>query len=149
MCEIKNGVLFVCGNFPWISPSPWVLTYITDIQSYLASTNLLAERNVINSLPPGFETLPDNYLPNFGWHLSYFLPIDDIVRKLESISHRELDLNEYKEKDHLKECLRTGKDLFKRQNSVFQQLEFGESAAYLPEGWEEFQNEILQQQELL
>lgn len=140
------------------------MAYITDISTYLSYTDLLSSRVVASSPSPESETetettndseseslkpLPDGFLSNFGWHLSYFLSIDDIVRKIESTSHREYDLLEYKSKEHIQECLQTGKDLYKRQDVVFQQLVLSESGRYLPEGWEEFQNEILKLQQLI
>ena len=52
--------------------------------------------------------------PNAGWHLSYFMPADELVRKLSSFAHRECDQDGFRKKEWIEECLATGKDLYKR-----------------------------------
>jgi len=47
-------------------------------------------------------------LKNAGWHCSYFMNIEDIVRKIESFSHMELNQNKIKDKKNILECIKTG-----------------------------------------
>lgn len=53
-----------------------------------------------------------------GWHFSYFMETDDIIRKIESFSHTEVNEEPYKQKDHVKECITTGKPLFGEQGNI-------------------------------
>ena len=158
--KYRFGLHLFYYNFNWYSISPWTMAYMTDLTTFLSYSDLLTSRvmstsSSSSSSPDLFDSndsnkpLPDGFLPNFGWHLSYFLSIKDIIRKIESTSHREYDLLEYKNKEHIKECLQTGKDLYNRHDATFQQLDLIESGSYLPEGWEEFQNEILKLQEII
>lgn len=43
-----------------------------------------------------------------GWHLSYFLSIADIQRKISSFAHSEFNKEEYKNPERLAHCIRTG-----------------------------------------
>ncbi len=81
-------------------------------------------------------------IPNSGWHLSYFLSLDDMKRKIESTSHREYDKDEFKQRDFLFECVTQGKDLYRREDVVFYRLMFGINGKKMPEGWEELQKEM-------
>jgi beta-1,4-mannosyl-glycoprotein beta-1,4-N-acetylglucosaminyltransferase len=49
-----------------------------------------------------------------GWHFSYFGTINQIVEKLESFTHREFNLPEYKDINYIKNAVKNGKDLFAR-----------------------------------
>jgi len=51
---------------------------------------------------------------NAGWHLSYFGDADAIKTKIESFSHQELNVPEFKDKEHIDRCRSAGQDLFKR-----------------------------------
>jgi len=47
-----------------------------------------------------------------GWHFSYFMLKDEIIRKIESFAHTEYNTEEYK--SEITECIAHGQDLFKR-----------------------------------
>lgn len=51
-----------------------------------------------------------------GWHLSYWGDTEKIKYKIESFSHTELDRDEYKNPDHIKQRIKLGADLFNRDN---------------------------------
>jgi glycosyltransferase involved in cell wall biosynthesis len=53
-------------------------------------------------------------LANAGWHLSYFGDADAIVRKIEAFSHQEFNVPEFKDKEHIRHCLASGEDLYKK-----------------------------------
>jgi glycosyltransferase involved in cell wall biosynthesis len=53
-------------------------------------------------------------LANAGWHLSYFTDADAIIKKIESFSHQELNVPEFKNKKHIDRCRTGGADLFNR-----------------------------------
>ncbi len=46
-----------------------------------------------------------------GWHLSFFTSAFDMVRKIESFSHRELDIDEYKNVSRILETVQRGEKL--------------------------------------
>lgn len=49
-----------------------------------------------------------------GWHFSFFMSVDDLVRKLESFSHQELNIPHYKNKETIVSALTEGRDIFFR-----------------------------------
>jgi len=53
-------------------------------------------------------------IANAGWHFSYLGDIDMIVDKLSTFSHTEYDTPVYKDRKHIEQCLKDGKDLFRR-----------------------------------
>jgi len=55
-----------------------------------------------------------NIIPNAGWHFSWFGGKERIVKKLESYSHSEFNLPQFKTDEHVEECMMTGRDLFNR-----------------------------------
>jgi len=55
---------------------------------------------------------PKIILDNGGWHCTYFFSINDIIRKIESFSHRELDNAYVKDPEYIKSCIQNGKDIF-------------------------------------
>ena len=73
-----------------------------------------------------------------GWHLSYYMGISELARKIESFSHKELNLPEYKAEDHILECIRTGKDLFNRGSHFDMLPAMPELQAKRPERWQAF-----------
>ena len=83
-----------------------------------------------------------------GWHLSYYMSIADLARKIESFSHKELNLPEFKAAEHIAECIKTGKDLFNR-GEQFDMLPAGpQLTASRPEGWQDFSERLARLQEL-
>ena len=71
-------------------------------------------------------TPPDQYTgylggtdqqPNWeggGWHFSYFGDEDFIIDKIQSFSHQEYNLPEYKDPERIRQAIREGKDVFYR-----------------------------------
>jgi len=53
-------------------------------------------------------------IPDSGWHFSWFGGKERIVQKLESYSHAEFNLPQFKTEEHVEECMMTGRDLFNR-----------------------------------
>lgn len=49
---------------------------------------------------------------NGGWHLTYFGGVDKIVNKIDSFSHQELNLPEFKVADRIIQKVRDGEDMF-------------------------------------
>jgi beta-1,4-mannosyl-glycoprotein beta-1,4-N-acetylglucosaminyltransferase len=53
-------------------------------------------------------------IPQAGWHFSWFGGKERIVQKLESYSHSEFNLPQFKTDEHVENCMMTGRDLFNR-----------------------------------
>lgn len=49
---------------------------------------------------------------NGGWHLTYFGGVDKIVNKIDSFSHQELNLPEFKVAERIIQKVRDGEDMF-------------------------------------
>jgi hypothetical protein len=75
----------------------------------------------------GLFQLPDISYPRYtggpfvghGWHLSYFMSIDTMIRKIESFPHQELNTDANKNREHIKNCLRHGLDIYNRPPDEF------------------------------
>ena len=86
-------------------------------------------------------------LPNGGWHLSFFLSVDEMIRKLESFAHQEFNRPQYKSREHLMDCIQNGKDLFFRTWSSTQLIPHQDQiATTLPVELQEFHQEMMKHQ---
>ena len=73
--------------------------------------------------------------------------LPDLARKLESFSHSEYDTAEFKAEDHIRECIRTGKDLFNRGPAFDMLPADAEMRAQRPFGWEKFAKRLAELQQ--
>lgn len=53
-------------------------------------------------------------IPRAGWHCSYFMTTEEMVRKIEGFSHTEFNRPDYKNKDWVQKCIQEGLDLYNR-----------------------------------
>ena len=67
-------------------------------------------------------------IPDSGWHLSYFMTPWQIIEKLESFAHSELNTPYYKDEARIKKCIIEGQDLFERDGK--QMKKTGLNSAY-------------------
>ena len=94
--------------FDWISKGKW------------QGTKIVKRKNL--RTPQEIRTLKVNvpYILNGGWHFSYMGGVDRIIKKMTSIvDGNELVVNSDKnltDRDYVKECMRTGKDIYGREN---------------------------------
>ena len=58
-------------------------------------------------------------LLNGGWHFSFLGGIDSIRKKIESFAHTEFNKDDYKSDEHILDCIKNGKDVFKREGVYF------------------------------
>lgn len=56
-------------------------------------------------------------IPQAGWHCSYFMSINEMVRKLEHFPHMEYNQQQYKTNEWIHKCIDEGLDLFNRGDS--------------------------------
>eukprot|EP01041_Mallomonas_annulata_P001470 gene1470-2829_t len=54
-----------------------------------------------------------------GWHCSYCFKAQDIARKIRSFAHIEHNQDALTRKEWIEDCVRTGKDVLNRTNSIF------------------------------
>lgn len=121
---------FFYYNFGWKKKNMWYHAFcINDIGIRKASSTLSNLR--------GNSSL---YIPNAGWHASYFLSVGELVRKIESFAHTEFDLAKFKHAGHIRECFATGKDIFARGNGE-NLIAF--DPAYLPQELRDFHSQIV------
>jgi len=74
-----------------------------------------------------------------GWHCSYFETINNLVRKLESFAHTEHNIKEYKDKEHIRRCLISGRHLLSNKGIV---KLIRNNSLDLPIGWHDFQSKL-------
>ncbi len=70
---------------------------------------------------------PKKTLPEAGWHFSFMGGIDSIVQKIEGFAHVDLNIEKYKDRDWLLQCLKNGDDLFGRKNQSYKWVTVDES----------------------
>lgn len=56
------------------------------------------------------------FIPNAGWHLSYFGDSEFIRNKLEHFGHQEYNQEQYTSVSNINTAIREGRDLFNREN---------------------------------
>lgn len=121
---------FFYYNFGWKKKSMWYHPFcINDIgirKSGLTLSNIRGNSSL--------------YIPNAGWHASYFLSAGELIRKIESFAHTEFDLRKFKSATHIRECFATGKDIFAR-GAGEDLIAFDPS--YLPEELRSFHSQIV------
>jgi beta-1,4-mannosyl-glycoprotein beta-1,4-N-acetylglucosaminyltransferase len=70
-----------------------------------------------------FYELEKGDLWNAGWHCSScFSTIDEFLNKMSSFSHQWMNNDKYRNKDHIAEAVRNGKDLWDRPVDQFDRL---------------------------
>ena len=130
----SNGPLFLdmafhYYNFNWRKPERWQRAFFIR-DSALAEVNL----DDVRRHPAGGRVVL-----NAGWHLSYFTSVEAIARKIESFSHSEFNLPQFKQAAHIQRCMKEGIDLFGRQH---EELVPTPADAALPPGWAALQAQL-------
>lgn len=91
-------------SFAWIKKSKWYHAFVMN--------DIAARKYTLDRVRNGM--ISQRVLPNAGWHCSFFMSNEEMRRKLESFSHRECDMPEYKAEDHLNKCVTQGVDIINR-----------------------------------
>ncbi|KAH6680471.1 family 17 glycosyltransferase [Halenospora varia] len=64
------------------------------------------------------------HLYNAGWHCSYCFPtVHEMVTKIKSFSHTEMDREEFTDRNKIVERVRNGRDMFDRDNEHYDRVE--------------------------
>lgn len=124
-------MLFFYYNFYWKKPYNWYRAYIINKEQLQKNSSLSYWRLIFR---------PNFVLRNAGWHFSYFMDIRDIQRKIKSFSHQEYNDPRWTDREHLKECIALGKDVFQRDIDN-ESLTANESIGF-PEAIEAFRGEL-------
>jgi beta-1,4-mannosyl-glycoprotein beta-1,4-N-acetylglucosaminyltransferase len=93
-------------NLNW-GPTPWKRAFFLNNRTVEIYKDFQLFREIDNQGPVAGHF-------SCGWHFSYFMHPSDIIRKIESFAHREVNKDSFKSKDHVKECIMNGKDLYGR-----------------------------------
>lgn len=115
------------------------LTSKLNYQCYV--TKLIRYREIKNNelRELRFSTFIYPLLREFGWHFSYFGNPEMIKNKIQSFAHQEYNQDKFTNKEHIEECIKTGKSLFyldsERVNEVIYNIPV-EINTNLPEGYE-------------
>lgn len=82
-----------------------------------------------------------NSIKNAGWHFSYLLTTEDIIKKIESFSHDEYNTDFFKDSKRILNCMENGIDLYNRKkiNFTFEELDVPK---YVEENIEKFSKYI-------
>ena len=59
-----------------------------------------------------------------GYHMSFFMDMKGIRKKLETFSHQEHNKDELKSEDHIIHCITTGADIIKRRNVIYNHWDY-------------------------
>lgn len=95
---------FFYYNFNWKKQYKWYKAFL------LPDTLLKTSSYSFSSYRTNFT--PRLMIRDAGWHLSYFMCLDDLIRKLGSFAHRECDKDV--DIEYVEQCFKYGFDLFKR-----------------------------------
>jgi beta-1,4-mannosyl-glycoprotein beta-1,4-N-acetylglucosaminyltransferase len=93
---------FYYYNFQWQKTSKWP-------KAYLVSIAQLPDDLDATRLAP--KTL---LIPNAGWHMSYFLTVEQIQAKLQNFAHSEYSGPQYTNSASVSQAIKQGTDLFHR-----------------------------------
>lgn len=123
-CLIKNGEVrilemyhleldFYYYSLNYRKKKPWKFAKIMPMKSYFTEGKGSPEECRKNHCT--------HHVPLGGWHLSYFCSPEHIQKKISQFSHQEYNTPTYNQLERIQECMRTGKDLFDREE---EELEF-------------------------
>jgi beta-1,4-mannosyl-glycoprotein beta-1,4-N-acetylglucosaminyltransferase len=120
---------FFYYNFGWKKPSQWYHAFCINDKG--ASTGTFSDMRMGTS---------GIYIPNAGWHASYFMSKAGMASKIESIAHGENDVPGFKDMSYIQNCIAQGKDLFARGPS--EDLEPFD-ISFLPKPFQDFNTKLV------
>jgi len=91
--------------------------------NYLIMEKWLGTVAVLNKVfknysPQFFRTNINRFslIANSGWHFSSFGGIERVIKKFDAFAHTEFNTEEFKDKNHIINCINSGEDIFKRNS---------------------------------
>jgi beta-1,4-mannosyl-glycoprotein beta-1,4-N-acetylglucosaminyltransferase len=109
------------------------------LDTFYYGINMLEDRNnwpsnfafYLEDSWPSLQKMRENrfggpHIYSAGWHFSFVMSIDEIVRKLKSYAHTEYSGDFYTDKERIQEKINSGDDIFDRQTS-YKRIELDET----------------------
>ena len=96
-------------NFDWMLQRrvPWSKAFlVTDVLMNNMSFAMEKQRTLEHKYRKYVDVITDS-----GWHLSYFMSVQQIQSKLASFSHQEYNIRKFRSIDNIRRCIRLGKHL--------------------------------------
>jgi beta-1,4-mannosyl-glycoprotein beta-1,4-N-acetylglucosaminyltransferase len=105
-------------------------TRITNVDSFVRNYDKSFYQLRVNARAPSGYFGKENDFNSGGWHFSYFGDTDYIIDKINSFSHQEYNLEEYKNPERIENAIKTGKDVFFR--GIQEDMDIDYNRKYLP-----------------
>ena len=82
----------------------------------IRGTTISTNKYALEQTPQGLRNIKYGFpmIPHGGWHLTYWGTVEDIQYKIETFAHQELNQDEFKDPDHIRQQILAGQDMFKR-----------------------------------
>ena len=119
-CQILAPAMALLEYFPIALNQIWHYYYFDWATKVQMPTELIVKRKNLTT-PHGIRKLREIVprIQNGGWHFSYMGGVDRIIKKMTSIVEGYEFTQKNKkltDRDYVKECMRTGKDIYGRKN---------------------------------
>ena len=128
--ELSNKMLLLqmkmyYYNFNYLYDDNWEMAFIT-------TSNVLKNHNDLNHIR--IYKLGENTIRRkSGWHFSNFMKPEEILRKLSSFFHNDLNVPPYNNIDYIKFVMEKGIDLFNRKDKTLKYIDYDDSFNEYPE----------------
>lgn len=93
-------------NIKYVKKYIWTYAFICNLEYFNKFNNFNVIRTQINN------KLTNNIC---GWHLSFFMTVDEISNKLSNFSHSEYNTSYFNDKKRIQNCVDNNLDLFDRK----------------------------------
>ena len=128
-------------NLNWLI-GPWKRAYFLNDHTFNSYSNLQIFRD---------GSGPTAGLFDCGWHCSYFMNKEGIIKKIESFAHTEVNKTEFKDINHIYKCIKEGIFLFNKnsKDTSFQgdNITLTKYTGNFPECFIRFNEELLKLQD--
>ena len=122
----RESIKFIKGcDFQFIQPLVFDQKLFRLNCNYLIKEKWLGTVAVLNKVfkkysPQFFRTNIKGFsmIANSGWHFSSFGGVDRVIKKFDAFAHTEFNTEQFKDKNHIKNCINSGEDIFKRNSKI-------------------------------
>jgi beta-1,4-mannosyl-glycoprotein beta-1,4-N-acetylglucosaminyltransferase len=128
-CPYSVEMDFYYYNFNWKIKTNWYL--------YLMCKK--KDLNVLTLSDYRTKCVPSKVIKNGGWHLSYFMTLDEIKNKINTFSHQEYNNETFNNENWINMCIKMGISIFdKGTSNQFNNLIKKNDQNNLPKTYEKF-----------
>ena len=106
----RLSMAFFYFSFQWIISEYWASAFVINdigLRKYLP---------IFNNIRVDKTQAIAKTIHNAGWHCSYFMNTNDIIRKTQSFAHIEYNTPFYTDRNWIEKCKSEGIDLYNRSN---------------------------------